>query len=278
MGDDVRTFSSEELSSNPPLPSLDASVLSSAHATWSEDASLSPSLRPGREEPAYEMKFLLDRDKAAAIFQWAKEKLTLDPHGDPRFDHAYRVHSLYLDTADFDVLKKSPRYKRKKYRLRRYGDEPTVFLEQKRKVGSRVTKRRTKIEETEMQRLLDPSPLADWVGEWFHRRLHDRKLRPSCQISYERFAFFGESLDGPLRLTMDRNLHAARAEDWQVPTTLGGMSLLNDEMLLELKYQSHVPALFKNMLHDFGVMAKPMSKYRLAAAKCGFEPTGTTHG
>ena len=168
-----------------PVRRLGAGVFS-----WGGADFLSPSLRDDREEPAYELKFLLDDHLAHQVAAWALSHLQLDPHCGP--DHGYRVHGLYFDTAERDVFHRSPGYRRKKYRLRRYGDSPLIFLEQKRKTGARVAKRRTQVSEHELARLTAPPEDMTWPGYWFQRRLSMRRLRPACLINYERQAFVGE--------------------------------------------------------------------------------------
>ena len=235
--------------------------------------SLSPSLQIGREAPAYEMKFLLDPAKVVAVSDWAVQHLQRDPHADPTRGNQYRIHSLYFDTAELDVLHKSPGYKRKKYRIRRYGSEALVYLEQKRKTGDRVAKRRVGIEDGEVDRLRDAVVEPEWLGHWFQHRLARRCLRPTCQISYDRQAFFTASAEseGPIRLTLDRGLICRPADGWTIGEFSEGTPLLVGETLLEMKFSGHLPALFKTLLQDHGIVARPLSKYRLAVVACGLD-------
>src|SRR4051794_22197189 len=107
-------------------------------------ASLSPSLLwPTSTTASYELKFLLSRARAEQVEGWARQHLALDPHAEPALGDAYRVRSIYFDTEHFDVFHQSPSYKRRKFRLRRYGDEPGVYLESKAKSADKVAKRRT---------------------------------------------------------------------------------------------------------------------------------------
>src|SRR5262245_40885258 len=85
-------------------------------------AALSPSLWKDREAPAFELKFQLFQEQARAIAAWAAHYLQLDPHADPARDNSYLVHGLYFDTPALDVYQRSPGYKKRKFRLRRYGD------------------------------------------------------------------------------------------------------------------------------------------------------------
>lgn len=235
-----------------------------------ESASLSPSLWKDREDPAFELKFQLPEEQARQIAAWAREHLQLDPHNRPELDDSYRVHGLYFDTPALDVFHRSDGYKKKKYRLRRYGDSVAIFLEQKRKSAGRVAKRRVQVEEAELTRLCEtPTEDLTWIGAWFHRRISVRRLQPSCLVSYQRQAFFGQNLEGPLRLTLDRNVRAAAARRWNVDEVLDGLPMMNDHVLLELKFRRHLPGLFKGLMQDFSLNHMPLSKYRLAVESLG---------
>ena len=232
-------------------------------------ASLSPSLWKNREEPAFELKFQLDEKQAREVARWAQQHLHLDPHGLPELGNAYRVHGLYFDTPALDVFHRSTGYKKKKYRLRRYGANAHIFLEQKRKSAGRVAKRRVQVEEAEVQRLRDEPIDPAWNGSWFQRRITVRKLAPSCSISYQRQAYFGQNGEGPLRLTLDRNLRSQLADGWTVTEVVNGMPMLPDQVLLELKFRRHLPALFKTLMQDLSLTPGTLSKYRLAIQTLG---------
>lgn len=232
-------------------------------------ASLSPSLWQNREEPAFELKFQLDEALGREVADWAAQHLHLDPNGRPELGNAYRIHGLYFDTPALDVFQRSPGYKKKKYRLRRYGSDPLIFLEQKRKSAGRVAKRRVQVDEAELERLRDIPGEQDWTGAWFHRRINVRKLQPSCLVSYQRQAYFGHNAEGPLRLTLDRNIRSEIAERWTVAEVADGMPMLRQCVLLELKFRRHLPALFKGLMQDFALTPGPLSKYRLAIQALG---------
>lgn len=235
-------------------------------------ASLSPSLWENREEPAFELKFQVDEEQARQVAAWAAKYLHLDPNARPELGNAYRVHGLYFDTPALDVFQRSPGYKKKKYRLRRYGSDPLVFLEQKRKSAGRVAKRRVQVEEDVLERLRDIPTEIDWTGAWFHRRINVRRLQPSCLISYQRQAYFGHNAEGPLRLTLDRNIRSQAADGWTVTEVTDGLPMLTERVLLELKFRRHLPALFKGLMQDFALTPAPLSKYRLAIEALGRAP------
>lgn len=218
---------------------------------------------------SYELKFLVDATAAKQIEAWARDHLAIDAHADAALGGAYRVRSIYCDTAGLDVYLRNDGHRRRKFRLRRYGGETVVHLERKSKPGDRVRKRRTAVAGHEIARLSAATPDPAWPGFWFQRRLLDRRLQPRCLITYERHAHVGMSSDGPLRLTLDHQIRAALTDGYSFETTSPDALLLPDAVILELKYQSSMPALFKCLIHDMKLTPTNVSKYRVGIEACG---------
>jgi hypothetical protein len=231
----------------------------------------SPSLDSsgGGDGPAYELKFLLEEDRAQEVAAWARSRLILDPHGDPALGGAYRTTSLYCDTPELDVYHRSPSYRRRKYRVRRYGTAAWIFLERKSKWGDRVEKQRSPVQEDELQRLAAAVPEATWSGEWFHSSLLTQGLHPACRIAYDRTAFVGSCPDGPLRLTLDRRVHGILTNEWGIQAFDSGRPLLTGQIILEFKFRSALPAPFKELVHDMRLSTSAVSKYRLCREAWG---------
>lgn len=225
----------------------------------------SPSLAHanGHVTPAFELKFLVDPATAASVTQWACSQLRPDPHGLPALGGAYETTSLYSDTAAMDVFQRAPSYRRRKFRIRRYGKEALAYLERKAKSGTKVTKRRTLVELSEISRLSSPTTDSNWDGDWFHRSLLLRRLMPACLVSYQRLAYFSMNGSMPMRLTIDRALRGQLTSDWRLDTDDKAVPLMQDHMILELKFHSSMPALFKGLVEELGLTPQPVSKYRL---------------
>src|SRR5262245_29924999 len=213
--------------------------------------SKSPSLAAvGDGQPAFELKFLLDDAGAREVEAWARSRLTLDVHADPDLGGAYRTTSVYCDTPNLDVYYRSQSFKRKKFRVRRYGGSPWAFLERKSKKGDRVTKRRTPAPEAELGMLANSLSVMSWCSHWLRRRLLARRLYPACQIVYQRTAYVGACADSPHRLTLDRRIHGILPADWSPAPVEGGLPLLTGQVILELKFRSALPAPFKELIAD----------------------------
>jgi hypothetical protein len=221
------------------------------------NAVTSPSL--ASEADAFELKFLLTAREAERVEAWARQRLTPDPHG---VDGTYQTTTLYLDTPFLDVYHKSPGYRRSKYRVRRYGPGEVLHLERKKRQGDRVRKRRELLPLADLARL--PGP--DGAGTWFGLRVREQLFRPVCWIGYSRTAFVGATLGGAARLTLDRQVVGLPAPAWTVPARVDGRELLPDEAILELKFRTALPGLFRALLGTLPSHTARGSKYARCVA------------
>jgi hypothetical protein len=236
------------------------------------------------------MKFCLRPTQAEQVQAWAGQHLALDPYADASLENAYTIRSIYFDTRHLDAYHRTPCYRRRKFRVRRYGSECGVFLERKYKVGDRVSKRRTFIAGEELALIhgkdeagsqdgaSDAAPLpshalhlghlsyarALWAGDWFRRGLSIRQLGPRCLISYQRVAYVGMGAEGPLRVTLDRDIQCTPTQTCDFHVAGSATPLLTDVVILELKFRAALPALFKRLLADMGLCPNGVSKYRAA--------------
>jgi hypothetical protein len=241
----------------------------------SENSHPSPSLAtsagPGapRLPPAFELKFLVDAALALQVQSWAAQTLRLQPDSHADATGAYATTSLYLDTPQLDVYHRSPSFRRRKFRVRRYAMTPWVFLERKTKSNDRVSKRRSSVGEDELGSLALPMSLETWPGNWFHRRVVVKGLRPACRIAYRRTALVGTCAEGPLRVTLDREVRGVLSDDWRLLPFEGGVPLLTDRVILELKFLRALPLPFKQLVSEFRLEPAPVSKYRLCREAYG---------
>jgi hypothetical protein len=221
-----------------------------------------------------EIKFVVDAAAGRRIREWTRARLAPDPHGTGDFADEYRVSSLYFDTAARDVFHRRGSYGRSKYRIRRYHEEPSVFLERKLRTGARLSKRRTTIDLVRLPLLADERALNGngAATAWFLRRVAVRGLHPVCQVSYLRTARIADTADGPARVTLDRAMHGAATDAFSFETR-PATPLLDGTMILELKYRHVLPAVFKQLVEEFALQPQRSSKYRVAAGILGLVPT-----
>ena len=218
---------------------------------------------------ASEVKFLVTPDIGAGIREWARARLAPDAYAAGAFGDEYRTTSVYFDTDRFDVFHRRGSFGRSKYRIRRYGEAAIVFLERKLRNSTLLTKRRTPVALEALRHLEVAEDAPEWSGRWFHQRLQARRLRPISRVSYDRMARVGETPYGPLRLTLDEALRAEPASGVAFGNG-DGVPFLERGLVLELKFRVQMPALFKQLVEEFGLRPQTVSKYRLAAAALGY--------
>jgi hypothetical protein len=215
-----------------------------------------------------EIKFVVTAATGRDIAAWVREHLTADVHGGGPYGDEYHVTSLYFDTGAADVFHRRGSYGRSKYRIRRYGQEQTVFLERKLRTATLLAKRRTRVGLDTLEELVGRYADPGDPARWFARRLRLRRLAPVCQVSYRRIARHAETPAGPARLTLDGALQAA-ANSACGFSEREGTALLDGDLILEIKYRSHIPAAFKQLVEQFRLNPRPASKYRIAAKNLG---------
>jgi hypothetical protein len=218
---------------------------------------------------ASEIKFLIAPALSPQIAEWARTHLEPDPHGGGPEGDEYETSSLYFDTPGFDVFHRRGSYGRAKYRIRRYGGAPVVFLERKLRKPGILVKRRTLEAADGLDRLERRDPIPGWAGEWFHRRLLIRQLRPVCQVSYHRIARNARGTTA--RLTLDTNLRAATASRAEFGGDQG-LPFLDHAQVLELKFPGRLPAIFRRLVEEFTLEPRTASKYRLGMTALGHLP------
>lgn len=224
-----------------------------------------------------ELKFRLAPELAEPVRQWARDHLGVDENCNADSGDTYDINTLYLDTPELDIFHRTGRIRPAKHRVRRYGNEQTLWLETKRKKKMVVRKNRTAVFESDYLSRTAGSFNDAWCGNWFLERIAKRNLQPTIQLSYRRFARVVTLNGESMRLTIDSNMRATSARMWHVHDVSRGaenVTQFGDSEILELKFHESMPWLFKQLLQTFAIPSTGFSKYRTAIAAHGLaEPT-----
>ncbi len=89
-----------------------------------------------------------------------------------------------------------------------------------------------------------------------------RGLQPICQVTYQRVARIGVDAHGPFRVTLDDQLSVLPAEELQFVSG-AGTPILQRGFILELKYRVAPAVALKELVEEFALSPKRVSKYRL---------------
>lgn len=225
-----------------------------------------------RRDRAFEIRFVVPRPLAAEILCWARRDLPADPHGGGPDGDEYPVTTLYFDTPAFDVFRRQRSFGRAKYRVRRYDAADGLFLERKLRTARIVAKRRSIVPLDALGEVLNGGSGERASGSWFSRRIAARRLQPVCLIAYRRAARQRfSSIEGPIRMTVDDDVRGSIATDVAF-SAVPDVGLLDGHAVVELKYQTAAPALFKSLVERFGLNPDRFSKYRHAVAALRLTP------
>lgn len=212
-----------------------------------------------------EMKYMIDEDIFSELREIMKEEMTADEHG------RSTVCSLYFDTPDYLLIRRSldhPRYK-EKLRLRSYGvakDDTDVFVEIKKKYNSIVYKRRVSMTDAEAKRyLLQHEQVMDTqiTREIDYCMKRYEGIAPAMLLTYEREAYYAAH-DHDFRITFDRNI-LWRDYDLSLGAGIYGKPILKgNQVLMEVKAAQGIPLWMVRFLSERKIYKTSFSKYGTA--------------
>lgn len=205
-----------------------------------------------------EKKYILNKTQFNKIKNIIYKNIKLDPY----HSKEYTISSIYLDTDNFDLIRKSmekPIYK-EKVRLRIYGvpnlsDE--VFLEIKKKYNGHGNKRRIKIKLKEAYEFINGKiKINSQIGKELDYTIKRNILKPKIYIAYDRIAF----QEKEFRITLDYNIRY-RIEDIELEKGDSGNLLGKDLYIMEAKALNAYPKWFIKLLLQEKIYPKSFSKY-----------------
>ena len=220
----------------------------------------------------HEEKYIIDYQQYAMLRSRAQGVLTPDPHG---MNGSYIITSLYyddpLDTALYEKLDGLPQHS--KFRVRTYDcSDRFIKLERKDKHGILTHKDAARITRRQVSLLRGTdTPLDQFSGKAHDLvcQLHTAQLMPSVVVRYRRDAFYFVGTD--LRLTFDTALETISPDPEALfDQTISGIPVLSgNEVIMEIKYGTHIPA-FVRKLTDISCKQLSVSKYALCRERVIF--------
>lgn len=210
----------------------------------------------------YEIKYLLTKQQQAMI------KEAMQPHMIPDVHGRNTTCSLYFDTPDYRLIRRSiehPIYK-EKLRLRSYGvasPDTIVYVELKKKYQSVVYKRRIGMTEAQAQQYLlahQPVQNTQITREIDYCMNIYPQLAPSVMLSYQREAFYSRD-DHDFRITFDDTI-LWRKDHLSLQEGIFGSPLLGeDQVLMEIKTATSIPLWMVKVLSENHIYKTSFSKY-----------------
>ena len=216
-----------------------------------------------------ELKYILTKDQYEGFKEHASRALI------PADFHDSRVVSLYYDTKDRRIIRRSlekPEFK-EKLRIRTYGkvkEGGSVFVELKKKLDGVVYKRRTEADLDVLREkgLCSCAFRDEQVGKEI-LRFYDQyeDLEPAILIEAHRVSYVTKD-DPDLRITFDEEVNY-RMDDLDLTSDTPGKSLLPEGIvLMEIKSSSAMPLWLTRILSKLSIYPHSFSKYGAAYIQC----------
>ncbi|MFV0479156.1 MAG: polyphosphate polymerase domain-containing protein [Anaerorhabdus sp.] len=208
----------------------------------------------------FEIKYRLNQQQWVGLVKDIQDYLVLDSYNVN--NELYRIHTLYVDTKDFHLIRESmskPAYK-EKVRIRSYKmmeEGGMVYLEIKKKYKGFVNKRRTQMLYEEALSFLKTGDIEikPYMNEQVVNELRyiikKYQLGIASYVSYDRMAYFSKE-DPNLRITFDTNIKEKILTEEEV--------LLNDGWLMEIKVGDALPVWLSRLLSKHQIYKQSFSK------------------
>lgn len=206
-----------------------------------------------------EKKYLLTAAQYETITGLLSSRMAPDAFG------LHTISSVYYDTPDFYLIRRSlahPAFK-EKLRLRGYADSENVFPEIKQKYNGVVYKRRIACTPEEWPLIANgaiiPGQSAQIQRELQAMFLRYPNLAPAVYIAYDRTAYAGSDTD--VRITFDQRLRA-RSHHLDVHKLDDCVPLLPPgQVVMEVKFPGSAPIWLADMLSVCRIYPTSFSKY-----------------
>lgn len=223
-----------------------------------------------------EFKYPLDPVQALEVERFFETiGLANDNYGAER--GYYPVTSLYFDSPQYDdyYAKEGGFLRRKKLRARIYHPEfdpsaGSVWLELKKKHDMAIAKERIQLTEDEWRRFVTGDMLyflgkiRDEGGSE-HRAIREfmyfyirQQYRPSVIVTYDRKPFL-EQFTSAVRVTLDKNIHAARVDGFAQTGSM--VPVFRNLTVLEVKFKDKMPWWFPWLVKKYDLQRTTFSKY-----------------
>ena len=218
----------------------------------------------------YENKYIITDKKKDALLPVLLEYMDFDKYCIG--DKDYSIYSLYLDTKNNDVVRRSVQkpYYKEKLRLRSYklnpADNDTVFLEIKKKMNGIVNKRRVVLTYKQAVDFIkyQKVPKLDGIQKQIMNEIcYYTKIHPiekSVLIHYDRTALFGKD-DSSLRITFDRNLTSEENTDLLRTNSFGEFIVPPETRIMEIKISGALPLWLSELLAKNKIYSGSFSKF-----------------
>ncbi len=208
-----------------------------------------------------EKKYVINHDIYTNLISKIKCYLTEDNFSNTT------INSLYLDTDDYLLIRRSiekPEYK-EKLRVRCYENDSSsdkMFLEVKKKCEGMGYKKRIKLDQQSLDKIItehDYSLGESHTAKELNWCLQRYQPKPKVYVGYKRQAFKGTT-ENDLRITFDNNL-IYRTDDLNIDSGFYGDYIVDENLIImEIKTTEGIPVWLSDILNNLHIYPSSFSK------------------
>jgi len=230
----------------------------------------------------FEMKYVLSKNISLSIQNEIKKFMKYDGYIDKNsLKNKYYVRSIYFDNDRYSNFnEKVDGLKiRHKFRIRTYSNKlnqtSVLYLEEKGRLNQRTYKVRTKINENDLDLFFNPKNTFQLKIKYKDKMLVEKfifeslrkNVYPNVIIDYDRSPFVNNT-GLYFRLTFDSNIKSCVSGSL-FHTNNQWKKCLDGFDILEVKFDTTIPAWFQKIIQSYELNRISISKYVL-----GLEATG----
>ncbi len=229
----------------------------------------------------YELKYLITNALSLKVRDFIQQYLDFDEFAVGQPNYSYPVHSLYLDSDDWQIYWRTVNGDKNRYKLRvrYYNESPKtpVFFEIKRRMKDVILKKRCGVKREAAAMILaghlpeahqrtSRSATEEVAMQEFMHLMFSVGAKPKMHVAYDREAYVND-YNNEIRVTMDRNVRVVprfngdltvKMED---PYFCTGSDGASDIVILELKFTNRFPNWYRDLVQRFNLPLMSAAKY-----------------
>ena len=231
----------------------------------------------------FEMKYIIRKSISERIQKEIRNFMVYDGYANKEFKKNYFVRSLYFENNNYSNFnEKVDGVKlRHKYRIRTYSNKldknTPIFLELKGRENLRTYKTRFFIEQNDLNLFFEKKNYFklkktysdNYLIEQFIFDCYRKNLSPKILVDYNRTPYINKS-GLYFRLTFDNNIVSlSNSNLYSTSLNSGWSECLAGFTILEVKFESSIPAWFQRIVQSYQLQIRSISKFVIAADTLG---------
>ena len=231
----------------------------------------------------FEMKYIIRKSISESIQKEIRNFMIYDGYANKELKKNYFVRSLYFENNNYSNFnEKVDGVKlRHKYRIRTYSNKldknTPIFLELKGRENLRTYKTRFFIEQNDLNLFFEKKNYFklkktysdNYLIEQFIFDCYRKNLSPKILVDYNRTPYINKS-GLYFRLTFDNNIVSlSNSSLYSTSLNSGWRECLAGFTILEVKFESSIPAWFQRIVQSYQLQIRSISKFVIAADTLG---------